>query len=613
MNRDNFYQEDDATLELDLDDDIAALEGLDEEFDLGGDITDEPINTEIPATTDELQTDEGIPGPEGELPEGLADLDLPEGEPSGDIGATEIPEDPTVDSGDDPDFVPGYMKERLPDPEVLEGPPSDTPTVSPDAGGAADVSIEIPGGDSAVISIGTDDGPSQNEFDPKELVLIRKVIASEQEATSIYFEAAEETKVPEFRAVFLDNGNEERFHTDILLFAEAQYTGVPYEPRDPEVRKEYEDLVAGGMDEETAFTTAIDKVRLEYANIISENIDTGLILESMDVLEMSVNQYCLTEEILSQAEALRKPEIISEMYTSMMSFVEHFVIDERIFMEEVGTKDVGTFNPLKLLWQMFLGILKMIKSVGLGIRRFMDKIRLRNQENREWIRKYGVKMIFQKKIELYFWRSDPKAGISEPATDTLQNFTITMAQTATKLMQAIDKNTPIIQLPGIGNHKISKLHVPNVKSGMKTIETLRIKKTPIHATDKNKERLADFLFGLNKDQIGIFTDLQVTISSLENIVQAIVNFISIQKKQREGLGQHHKIHKDAFEDYIDDLKTVKTKTLELTKAALHDFNVIAKLNVEVGSGQKPTPITTKAEKPDTTGVGGGRTYQRVTT
>lgn len=113
-----------------------------------------------------------------------------------------------------------------------------------------------------ITSFGTDTSDIHNEYDPKEVDRLNTLIASENSAIGEYFTASKETNVDVLRRLYSDIGEEERFHSEQLIFAKSQLTGEKYIPRDPDVRKEYEELLAMGMDEETAMTTAVDRVGL---------------------------------------------------------------------------------------------------------------------------------------------------------------------------------------------------------------------------------------------------------------------------------------------------------------------------------------------------------------
>ena len=120
--------------------------------------------------------------------------------------------------------------------------------------------------DVTMTNFGNDNSPQQNQYNPKEVERLNELIASENSAIGEYFQASKETNVDVLRRLFSDIGDEERFHVEQLLFAKSQITGERYVPRDPDIKKEYEELLSMGMDEESAMATAVDKVGLISRN-----------------------------------------------------------------------------------------------------------------------------------------------------------------------------------------------------------------------------------------------------------------------------------------------------------------------------------------------------------
>ena len=111
--------------------------------------------------------------------------------------------------------------------------------------------------------LGKDDSDVQNEYDEGDVSSLNELIADEQHAMQAYFKAGKETKNSLLARLYNDIGAEEAFHSEQLLYAKAELTGEKYEPSDPEVKKEYEELLENGMDEETAMYTVADKHKLE--------------------------------------------------------------------------------------------------------------------------------------------------------------------------------------------------------------------------------------------------------------------------------------------------------------------------------------------------------------
>ena len=80
-------------------------------------------------------------------------------------------------------------------------------------------------------TMGSDTSDHQNDYDPKDVELLLKLMASEADAMNEYLQAAKDTNNDTLRRLFADIGNEERFHMEQLLYAKCEETGEKYEPK----------------------------------------------------------------------------------------------------------------------------------------------------------------------------------------------------------------------------------------------------------------------------------------------------------------------------------------------------------------------------------------------
>ena len=152
---------------------------------------------------------------------------------------------------------------------------------------------------------------AQNQYDDKEITTINELVASEASALTEYTTAAKNSKLDTLQRLYSDIADEERFHLEQLLYAKSVITGEKYIPRDPDVKREYKELVALGMDEETAMTTAVDKVGLMPQGITPDD----MIEAAQEVSEM--REYFLsvvrnTSMVLEQLTDNGLPEDVSE-------------------------------------------------------------------------------------------------------------------------------------------------------------------------------------------------------------------------------------------------------------------------------------------------------------
>jgi hypothetical protein len=179
--------------------------------------------------------------------------------------------------------------EEIGNTDILEPIPDDEGEVEqePAENTAAVTTVDIS-------TFGSDNSDVHNEYDPKEVERLNILIASENSAIGEYFTAAKETNIDVLRRLYSDIGEEERFHSEQLIFAKSQITGETYVPRDPDVKAEYEKLLDMGMDEETAMTTAVDKVGLmnreRTVTPEEEAQQREDLIEDMEVVEYSMYQ-----------------------------------------------------------------------------------------------------------------------------------------------------------------------------------------------------------------------------------------------------------------------------------------------------------------------------------
>lgn len=174
------------------------------------------------------------------------------------------------------DEVPSYLKDRMSE-EDLEDFEQPDENIS-----ARDVDLG---------QFGKDQSDVQNDFDPKEVTILMKLMASEADAMNEYMDGAKETNVDVLRRLYADIANEERFHMEQLLFAKCELTGEQYQPKDPEVKSEYEELLKMGMDEETAMQTAVDKCHIR-GSISEDDEDERMEIQAdVETMEMTINMF----------------------------------------------------------------------------------------------------------------------------------------------------------------------------------------------------------------------------------------------------------------------------------------------------------------------------------
>ena len=263
------------------------------------------------------------------------------------------------------------------------------------------------------VEIGADDGTGeQNQYDPEEVEYLNHLIAAEAEAISDYFEGGKKTKVPVLSKLYSDIGEEERFHLEQLIYAKSTITGEKYEPKDPDVRKEYEELLELGMDEQTAMTTAVDKLSISVkeeepdSDMTDEEIDD--IKESFELI-YSVSQSTSLQTQIMLESVIDQKQIRKDIIESTNAFFEQVFIMEEVsnLNTKAGQNELGSKNPIVMILKAISGIYRLVISLVKKAKLAFQKTRLKSKAKWAWIKKHGIKGLFADGVSMYFY-SDKK-------------------------------------------------------------------------------------------------------------------------------------------------------------------------------------------------------------
>lgn len=370
------------------------------------------------------------------------------------------------------------------------------------------------------VEIGSDISDIQNQYNAKDVEILNHLISSEADAISDYFEGSKNTKNPILTKLFSDIGEEERFHIEQLLFAKATLTGEKYEPRDPKVKKEYEELVELGMDEETAMTTAVDKLSISTKTEIGDGDDEEItdekieemedIAESFNMMTQLANAASFQTETILEAFA-DNTDVRVSLYETTNAFFE-----QAIFMEEVenlstreGQKALGTKSPIKIIFNAFRAVYRIIIDIVKKIKLTFQKIRLRDKRRWQWIKRHGIKGLFQSGISMYFYSDKTnKFEVSDPL-----KYLILIHEINTKIVKdcglnvnltfdvdsfinMLTKNSPNSNL----NIDVDKMRVKTIADGINLLRGVTLQKTKIIVTDANEAMLEDQFFGYTEEK-----------------------------------------------------------------------------------------------------------------
>jgi rubrerythrin len=414
---------------------------------------------------------------------------------------------------------------------------------------------------------GGDDLPN-NEYDLKEIEILNELVASESSAMSEYFNASKNSKIDILRRLYSDIGEEERFHTEQLLHAKSVITGEKYEPRDPEVKKEYEELLELGMDEETALNTVSDRFS------ISKSIDDEADDVNMEELENDINiiEHAITHynnyidelDIISESTTLTRDEINAELNRQVDIFTEAFFMSEAVYNVSPDTTHGVEQSPIAIIIRGMRAIWRFILQLIRKIKTFVRRVRHKQKVRNEWIKDHGIKGLFASGISMYFYN------------DKLYDVT-----------REIGKR---IGIPDTGrivnsNYKYEKIRFNSISQGLSLISGVVLTKSKIIVNEKNEAELAEIFFGYtpnkfkgNEKSNNVYNILDSMADMIESFTKITEGFI---KKAQNLESDPHSIYYKNRKEYdkaIDSFKIVMKGFSRFSKALAHDMSVIMRLN-----------------------------------
>lgn len=337
---------------------------------------------------------------------------------------------------------------------------------------------------------GSDDSDVQNEYDEKEVETLNNLIAAENDAMNDYFDAGKNTNQEILRRLYADIGAEERFHAEQLIYAKCTLTGEKYEPRDPKVKEEYQELLEMGMDEDTAIYTTIDKMSLSQSSDEMTDEDMKDIQEDVATTEsMLLQNELILDTILENANFLTNK--ISEQYES---FVEQYVYLEDVSNVSTAPKSLQKGqSPIRFIAKSFSNIIKFLMNLARRIREYMTRSRIKRDKIKRWVKNHGVKAVFEPGYSFYFY--DDKTGKFN-TNDALKYcdllFKLTK-QIADRCGLSLNFNNPVRINNTIGYGSIER--------GIELINGVVMSKTKVVITDKNESYFRHVLFGYSDTKI----------------------------------------------------------------------------------------------------------------
>lgn len=454
------------------------------------------------------------------------------------------------------------------------------------------------------VELGRDNSDVQNEYDEEELTTLNKLIADEQEAIQGYFDAAEKSKQDVLIRLYSDIGKEERFHTEQLLYAKAELTGEKYEPSDPEVKKEYEELLNGGMDEETAMYTVADKHKLEVS-VDDDGESLEDIEKDIESLEESFYQTTANLNLLMEIQESSAYKNHAELRRAYCEFAETVFVQEAV--DNIHTKQgrdvLGTNNPFLIIGRMIRSIYNAILNLVRKLKMWVDKRRLKSKRTIAWIKKHGISGLFANGVKLYFWNDQSN---SFEVSDAVGYLTLLLNST-----ELVRSKLKIHDGPRVDNSSKKYEWIPqkayktptitSINDAMNKITGTVFTKTKVIVNESNSDELETMFFGfsegkmydknVSKDDNGKkVTDITVKSINIYNVLSAVLDqaskyskatdqWMTVVQNQLFSTG-NNVANKDpsTYKECVSLMKTVCSGYAKLIKIITADLNECMKLD-----------------------------------
>lgn len=433
--------------------------------------------------------------------------------------------------------------------------------------------------------IGSDVGDVQNEYNPEEVERLNKLINSEMSAVSEYFNAAKESKEPNLMRLFSDIGDEERFHLEQLIYAKSTITGEAYEPQDPKVKKEYQELIDMGMDEETAMTTAVDKVQLmpkEATEDMSED-------EAADFEEgfRLISATSLQTAVMLEA-AIDTSDVMVQLSENSTAFLEQMIIMEEVdnLNTRQGQKDLGSKNPIVILIKAFVAIYGAIINLARKARLAFQKIHLRDKRKWAWIKKHGIGAIFAKGVSFYFFSEKKNMyDVGEPMKyisliHSMNEAIIKSCNITTISPNKYDINGYINKLVNTAKGTNREIHIEplaarNTEDGIRLLQGVSLTKTKVVLTQENTPILEEQFFGYTTRNYAMIEKEGENTKNIKLSIN-VYNQMSILLDALAALGAETKLVMEALNNQEGTQGTTYDKMPGVWKNAIRAISVMEK-------------------------------------
>jgi hypothetical protein len=449
-----------------------------------------------------------------------------------------------------------------------------------------------------------------NQYDPQEIAKVMEFVADEAKSLSDYLEAAKTSKVDILQRLYSDIADEERYHMEQLLFAKAEITGEEYKPHDPDIRKEYEELLSMGMDEGSAMATAVDKFNLHVTTITpaddaqlqQANVDMNDAVQEMDTAFLYMDtvtmvlEYCTDDYVLDKLQEIHVPKIFQE--------------DVNVTVGNHYTNEVG---PLHMILGALASIHKLFTKIAKFIHTLIQKNFARIRHAYGYVKRNGIGALFKGGVNLYLWNDksskyeiDPVLYYTNCALWACQEIA-RLAKMRGQYANEMLKYHQIFDLSGVQKQQYTKkVGVSIAYQYLSSIDPIRSKVT---VTSKNAQAIEQAFFGSspiddnyarnyrgsevstldpNGDRVvpqlgNIWNKLDRMFQIITTFTNTVQYFAGEFEDLQNDTGSVYYKNKKIYNQCVDYLKGISKGLNTLSKICSHDINQMNNLLADIGN------------------------------
>ena len=423
-----------------------------------------------------------------------------------------------------------------------------------------------------MLDFGSDESDINNDYDRKDADMLNKLISSETSAVQEYLDADMKTSNDNLRRLYVDIANEERFHIEQLMYAKAKLTGEKYEPSDPEVKREYEELCNSGMDEESAMSTACDKCAISRDRDYTNDSINDIIDDINDFTESFVES---TINNLTLASYENSQDVYMEYADIYMEGIQN-VTDRNI-------RNDNKIHPIRFLVNAFVGIIKFIRRMVKRIIEFLRKIHIKDMNKIRWIQKHGISPLFKDGVWLYTWSDQGDHRDNLRASSQYIDLMTRVLQTISDSMYNKKEQLPIqsVVVRGLAaGMEFKPIKYKNIEDGVNILRNVVFSKEKVIVKESNQEDLEELFFGITAGtkSNNIYNWLEILGTSYDNLGNNCEKLLE-QLKDLEGnydsaYGKNPKL----YNMLISSTKSISKEITKFSKIISHDVSKVMEIN-----------------------------------